>query len=233
MIRPAQHVLLGQGRAGEPEPTYAYPVSTGIVGLWDANEYGQNSSMIGSLSELPDISGNGNSLKAVNTVTGNVDLEVDFDSSTPFWINGLGSSNSMAALQVLAGIDAKSTPFTYVIRLLYVGSSAADRYIGFSPEVSGDPSYMLAGDNSMRFNNGSFGFPGGSGKRTLAVRNDVSGSCDIFVDGARVVDAGAVPSGAVQDRFYMADCQYVFAALHHASLSDAEIAAIHDYAIGA
>lgn len=214
------------------EMTPDYPVDTGLVGLWDANEYGKDPTVIGDGSELPDLSGNGNTLSAVSSF-GSVSLETDFDASTPFWINALGSNAAMALLDAFGGIDAKSTPFTYVIRVLYLPGGSTNRYAGFYPETPGDPSYMLAGDNSMRFNNGTFSFPGGSGKRTLAVRHDVSGSCDVFVDGSKVADAGAVPSGAAQDRFFITECQYVFAAVHQANLSDAEIVAIHDYSIGA
>jgi hypothetical protein len=207
-----------------------YPVSTGLVGLWDANEYGKNPSVIGDGSVLPDLSGNNHPLSAV-TSSDSVRLETDYDASTPFYIHSL--ADAMELLNAFGGVDAKSVPFTYVIRVLYLPGGSTNRYAGFYPSVSGDPSYMLAGDNSMRFNNGTFSFPGGSGKRTLAVRHDVSGSCDVFVDGSKVADAGAVPSGAAQDRFFITDCQYVFAAVHQANLSDAEIVAIHDYSIGA
>lgn len=230
MIRPAQHVLLGQGRAGEPEPAYSYPVSTNLLGLWDINGY--QYTINEEFFVLTDLSGNENDLVS---------------SGGLFYREGFieTGTSRVSKENIMNEADIKGTPFTMVIRvenLPYQGSTF--RYFGIpNPLGSGEPEMLVASDDTIRFNNGSISFSGpAGGAGTIAVRNNGDATVDIFLDGVEVVTAGSVPGKDLFDAFRIGDnlsggfgasVNFVFAALHKAALSDAEIVAIHDYAIGA
>lgn len=227
MIRPAQHVLLGQGRAGEPEPSY--PVDNGLVGLWDWNGYDYEIGSSPYPDPYPDLSGNGNDLF---TSSGSYTYEDGFIGS------GGGAGIVDAAFGGIA--DVKTRPFTMIMRVPeFYAESNANRYMGFVIDgFDGDPIYTIASDATLRFNGGSLSFTGnGSAAGTYCVRNNGDGTVDVFVDGVEAF-SGALPTAdAVPDNFRV--CRggwsnpFVFAALHDAALSDEEIAAIHNYAIGA
>ena len=225
MMFPLNHGVMSAANATES----SYPVTTGLVGLWDWKELDGLSNGEG-FSSFPDASGNGNDLTCSGPMlyydAGYVDTNL----------------NRGEAFDILGGLsNIKTTPFSMVIRVHDTVSNNSDnRLTGFNINRGAELLYGYAADNTIRFNNGNVPFTGKAsppGTGTYCFVNHGDGTITIYVDGVLDTGPASIPTGDVPDIFEVGrfgwESQFVFAALHDVALNDAEIAAIHNYAIGA
>ena len=84
MIRPAQHVLLGQGRAGEPEPTFS-PLDLFLEGepgaFWDPKD---SSTLFTDEAGTIPVSSDGVDIRNMKDKSGNGN-DIYTNGSAPFW----------------------------------------------------------------------------------------------------------------------------------------------------